>query len=160
MKDSFYQMNYKKKYEQLTRELKYELSQFINFYSTSSNFDTAETKCFLKQFYESKNRFIMLDKLVSVKNNQYKDLEQMCNQTLKIVNSYTSNGKILYLSIGFAVDFAKKSNTNREDLFEKSTEKPAVKLFPVLAELSDTEYATLTQQSSGYAKSALKKISF
>ena len=157
MSDSSVQRNYKTKHEQLTQELKYELEQFVNSYSTNSDFDIQEANGFLKQLSETKIRSPQVDELVSIQNNRYINLENMCNKILQLGNSYKSSGKVLDTTIGAANDFAKISKKKRAELFEKFTEKSEVKLFPLLSELSDKEYAALAKQANGYAQYVLKK---
>lgn len=110
MKNFSCKMIYKKKHNQFTEELKYEISQFIDSYSAKTNFDKVEAQGFLKQLSDSKNPNNMLTGLVTVTNNQYENLKAMCNRILRLGDSYGSNGKILDLTINSASEFAKTSN--------------------------------------------------
>ena len=141
------QMNYKTKHEQLTRELKYELEQFINSYSTSSNFDIQEANGFLKRLDETKITSPEVDQLTSIENNEYKNLENRCNQILQLGNSYASNGRILDISLGAARDFAKQFQLPLTRVIEQSERKPVeTPIFPPLSKLTPAEYDKLIQE--------------
>lgn len=159
IKDSSARTNYKRKHEQLTQELEYELLQFKNSYSTNSGFDNVEANFFLKKLSDWKKPNNLLTELLTVQNNQYGYLEKMCNTTLELGNSYEANGQVLDTELGSARDFARELLLPLDYFIERSAREPIeIPLFPQISKLTVDEYDQLIkQQKSEYAKLALKK---
>lgn len=96
---------------------------------------------------------------MTVKNNQYLNLKDICNQVLQLGNSYTANGKILDLNLNAAKDFAKQRGEPKGRYLEQPKQEPAEQLlFPDLSTLSSSEYnEVIKREPSKYAKTALQK---
>lgn len=153
--------NYIRKHDQLTQDLQYELKTFINSNSSSSSssFNLREAQKFLTDLSNSNTKNFFLTKLLTVKNNQYLNLKDICNQVLQLGNSYTANGKILDLNLNAAKDFAKQLGEPKGRYLEQPKQEPVEQLlFPDLSTLSSSEYnEVIKREPSKYAKTALQK---
>ena len=151
--------SYMKRHDQLTQDLQYELQTFINSNATVSSFNLPEAETFLTDLSNSKTKNFLVKKLLTLKNNKYVYLKEMCNEILQLGNSYTDNGKILDLTLNAAKDFAKQVGQPKGRYLEQPKQELVEQLlFPDLSTLSSSEYSEIIKKEpSQYAKMALKK---
>lgn len=157
IKSPTYKNHFIKRHAHLTEELKYELQQFVESYKTNSNFDVKQAEEFLKKLTEAEKQadweYLTTP---SSKNGSYARLENICNEVLRLGDSYGNNGQILDLTIGSAETLATRANKPKNFNIEESLISKEKNLFPTLSNLSPTEYRKLIkQQTSPYAKKLL-----
>lgn len=135
----------------LVQELNYLIKQVIDSNRSNKNFDVSPAEKSLAYLNGNTHK---------TEKYTLNALEDLCNNTLQLGNSYSLNRQILDLRTSSAISQAKRQNKPLDFYLEKVSSQVQENYFPIPSLLSNIECQQLIkQEKSSYAKNLLKKTS-
>lgn len=141
----------------LTENLKQIIEKIIESDKFKPNFKVEEAKQELLKLVNAKKTFLK-NKMQKINFNQNKEMEEICNNILRLGDSYLRNGRILDLTLSSAKKLALFERKPTDYYIEKTTMVTEQNIFQVPSALSSEAYKNIAnKEDSEFAKQLLKK---
>lgn len=141
----------------LTQNLEQIIEKIIESNKFDSNFKVHEAKQELLKLVNAKNT-LLKNKTQKTFFHQNNQMKQICNNILRLWDSYSKNHRIIHLTLSSAKNQSLLEEKKQHYYIEQTSITPEQNIFQVPSSLSFEEYRNIiNKENSEFAKQLLKK---